>query len=257
MSSSSSDLRVYSSASPGWQTLLAAGLGCLTLLGLWSLFAGGFFDGVRLLYVATHEAAHAVAALLTGGHVHDIRIEANGSGHVSYQGDKPALVAAAGPAGPAWFSALFFWIATTRRFCAVVLVLITTALVLAGFFATTDLRAAWLLYGAASFGVLGIFGLPKLIHAAALFAYAFALGLGLLSAMDTLQVLAAPGDPDRLSDVAVITEAFGDVDPAHVRHVLLLAMGLGYAIAAPAIANIVAPQNPTNTTRYRNAKGTY
>lgn len=241
MSSSSSDPRVSSSASPGWQTLLAAGLGCLTLLGLWSFFAGRLFDGVQLLYVATHEAAHIVAALLTGGHIHEIRIEANGSDHVSYQGDEPALVAAAGPVGPAWVSALFLWIGTTRRFCALVLLLIATALVLAGSFATNDPRAAWLLYGAASFWVLGTSGLPKLIHAAALFAYAVALGLGVLGAMDTLHVLAASGDPDRSSDVAVIAHAFGDVDAAHVGRVLLFAMGLGYAIAALAIANVVAP----------------
>lgn len=257
MSSSNSDPRVSRSASFGWQALLAAGLGCLALLGLWSLFADGFVDGIRLLYVATHEAAHAVAALLSGGHVHNIQIEANGSGRIAYQGDEPALVAAAGPVGPAWISALLLWMAAARRLCAPTLVLIAIDLVLAGLFATTDPRAAWVLYVAASFGFLGALGLPKLIHAAVLFAYVLALAVGVQGAMDYLHILAAPGDPDRLSDVAVIAKAFGDVDPAHVRRVLLLAMGLGYAIAALAIANALAPQDPTNSTRYRNVKGTY
>lgn len=230
-------------------------MGCLTLLGLWSFFTADFADGIRLLYVATHEAAHAVTALLSGGHVHDIQIEANRSGHIAYQGEEPALVAAAGPVGPAWLSALFLWMAEARRVCAPMLVLVAISLTLAGFFTTTDPRATWVLYAAASLGFLGAFGLPNLIHAAMLFAYAFALTLGVLGAMDYLHILAAPGDPDRLTDVAIIAKAFGDVDPAHVRRVLLLAMGLGYAIAVLAIHNAVDLQKLTNSTRYRNAKG--
>jgi hypothetical protein len=86
-------------------SLAAAAL--LTVI-IWRLPFGGF-----LLYPFTilatwfHETGHGLAALLLGGHFHRLQLFGSGSGFASYSGPLlfgnlgSALVAAAGPLGPA------------------------------------------------------------------------------------------------------------------------------------------------------------
>src|SRR5262245_46120275 len=68
---------------------------------------------VRLFVTFVHESGHALAALLTGGHVGGLTVLPDGSGYTLTSGGSRLLILPAGYLGAALFGALLFYIANT------------------------------------------------------------------------------------------------------------------------------------------------
>ncbi len=78
----------------------------------------------RLFVVMVHEICHAVAALLTGGEVLEMRTNPNESGHTLAQGGIFPLISAAGYVGSALLGALLIYTGTLSQVQRLLLLLI-------------------------------------------------------------------------------------------------------------------------------------
>lgn len=85
--------------------------GVLTYI-LWNVSALDFIlYPLRLFVTFVHEAGHGIAALVTGGHIGQLQVFANGSGVATTAGGARWLILPAGYVGAAAFGAALFFIA--------------------------------------------------------------------------------------------------------------------------------------------------
>lgn len=77
--------------------------------GRWVLYP------LRILVCFLHESGHAVAALITGGHVDSIQINADGSGWTRSSGGSRSLTIMGGYIGSAVFGNLLFYLAVKTQ----------------------------------------------------------------------------------------------------------------------------------------------
>ncbi len=91
------------------QTLLISALAFLAVFVLWNQREMEMLlYPLRLFVTFVHEAGHVVAALISGGEVHEFIVYADGSGVARTRGGNPALIYPAGYLGAALFGSLLF-----------------------------------------------------------------------------------------------------------------------------------------------------
>ncbi|MCC6805635.1 MAG: M50 family metallopeptidase [Anaerolineae bacterium] len=96
------------------RALVIAILASLVVLVLWNIPQLDFIlYPVRLFVTFVHESGHGLAAILTGGHFENFRVDPNTSGVALTAGGWRWLILPAGYLGSALFGALLFYITNT------------------------------------------------------------------------------------------------------------------------------------------------
>lgn len=96
------------------RALVIAILASLVVLALWNIPQLDFIlYPVRLFVTFVHESGHGLAAILTGGHFQNFRVDPNTSGVALTAGGWRWLILPAGYLGSALFGSLLFYITNT------------------------------------------------------------------------------------------------------------------------------------------------
>lgn len=80
----------------------------------------GILTPLRLLQVWVHEFGHALTTVLTGGQVHELVVNLDGSGHVMSSGGFRPLIIVSGYLGSAFFGSLAFYFNNRFQWGAIV-----------------------------------------------------------------------------------------------------------------------------------------
>ncbi|MFN8448139.1 MAG: M50 family metallopeptidase [Anaerolineae bacterium] len=136
------------------RSLVIAIVAFLVVLVLWNIPQLDFIlYPVRLFVTFVHEAGHGLAAILTGGHFENFRVDPNTAGVALTSGGARWLVLPAGYLGAALFGALLFYITNTvpypRTISLILAILVAVITVL-----FTDLLSTAFLVGLGSALVL-------------------------------------------------------------------------------------------------------
>lgn len=127
------------------RALVIALVAFLVVLVLWNVPQLDFIlYPVRLFVTFVHESGHGLAAILTGGHFENFRVDPNTAGVALTSGGWRWLVLPAGYLGSALFGALLFYITNTvpyPRTISLVLAILVAAITL---LFTDLLSTAWL-----------------------------------------------------------------------------------------------------------------
>lgn len=219
--------------SPG-QVLLSVLLAVAGIAVLWYIAPPTHGFLVRQLYVALHEASHAGIAVLTGGNLSQLVIDANG-GHVNSSGGNRLLISAAGPLLPAWLSATMLALGVSRRFNAASLSLVAVALGLVACLSVAD-QATRL--GLSALAILATFGalwpLGGLLRSILVLVFAIGIGWGVLSSFSGLWSLGHPDQPSDIAQVATELDLSNIQYTANTFAALIIA---GYAFALLFVAD--------------------
>lgn len=104
--------------------LLTAALAVLTALLIHLVSTvpelAGILTPLRLLQVLVHEFGHALATVITGGQVHELVINMDGSGHVMSSGGLRPLIVMSGYLGSAFFGSVAFYFNNRYQWGAIV-----------------------------------------------------------------------------------------------------------------------------------------
>ena len=173
-----------------WMALPAA----LAVLALWRWPPlAPLLAAFNLFVTFVHEAAHSLAAILTGGSVLAFQVFADGSGVATTRGGNLLLIALAGYAGTAFFGASLFVLANRVPWPRVIVLLTGLVLLLSGLFAGAQGRALALALIAGALLLLLAWRAGRRVNL---------LALNLLAMLCALQVL---------RDLALLTLAGADV----------------------------------------------
>lgn len=127
------------------RALVVALIAFAIALVLWNVPQLGFIlYPIRLFVTLVHEAGHALAAVLTGGHVAGLVVSPDTSGVTYTLGGNRMLILPAGYLGSALFGALLFYIANTVPFPRTIALLLAIFLAAITLIFTSFLATAWL-----------------------------------------------------------------------------------------------------------------
>ncbi len=127
------------------RALLIALLAFVIVLVLWNIPALDFvLYPFRLFVTFVHESGHGVAALLTGGHFENFRVDPTGSGVALTTGGARWLILPAGYLGAALFGAVLFYLVNTVPFTKTIALVLAIMLAAITLLFTQFLATAWL-----------------------------------------------------------------------------------------------------------------
>ncbi|MEP7292584.1 MAG: M50 family metallopeptidase [Chloroflexota bacterium] len=128
------------------RALIIAVMAFVIALVLWNLPPLEFIlYPVRLFVTFVHESGHALAALISGGHVGSLTVFANGAGVTLTAGGSRALILPAGYLGAALFGAALFYFTNTVPFPRTISLVLAVLLVAVTLLLTSVLSTAWLI----------------------------------------------------------------------------------------------------------------
>lgn len=128
------------------RALVIAIIAFVIVLVLWNVPQLDFIlYPVRLFVTFVHESGHALAAVLTGGHVGGLAVNANGSGVTFTAGGSRLLILPAGYLGAALFGAVLFYAVNTVPFPRTISLVLAILVAAVTLLYTSFLSTAWLL----------------------------------------------------------------------------------------------------------------
>lgn len=127
------------------RALVIAVLAFVVVLILWRIPALDFIlYPIRLFVTFVHEAGHGIAALITGGHFENFRVDPSGAGVALTSGGWRWLILPAGYLGAALFGALLFYLANTVPFPRTISLVLALLVAVITLLFTSILSTAWL-----------------------------------------------------------------------------------------------------------------
>ncbi len=127
------------------RALVIALIAFVIVLVLWNVPQLDFIVyPVRLFVTFVHEAGHALATVITGGHVARLIVSPDTSGVTYSMGGSRMLILPAGYLGAALFGALLFYIANTVPFPRTISLILAILVALISLLFTEFLSTAWL-----------------------------------------------------------------------------------------------------------------
>lgn len=217
-----------------WQAFLSVSSAVAAIAGLWYVAPPTQGSLVSQLYVALHEASHAVTAYLTGGTSFRLVIE-DGGGHVVSSGGNRLLISAAGPLLPAWLSAAMLALGVCRRLNSLCLAFVAVAMSLVAWLGETDQGTR---LGLSAWAVIATFGalwpLGGLSRSILVLVFAIAIAIGVFSSFSGLW---HPGHPDQPSDIAQVASELGISSIRYVAKTFAVLIVAGYSFAILYVAN--------------------
>ena len=206
-----------------WQRLFAL---AATMLVVWWFWNTVLVWPLAILVVMFHELSHAIAAVLTGGHVVSISLSPNEGGLTATTGGWPIVILNAGYLGSLLWGVALMWLSRSPKRA-----LAATYVLAALLFGATFAYVRPILGFGFPFAMLAAFGLAALARKAPTFTSSFLSGLGVFSVLYALvdvhdDVLVAGAGS--VSDATMLATATGI--PAIVWGVAWIAAGIGVLI---------------------------
>lgn len=211
--------------------LLAFGV----VLVLWNVPQLGFvLYPVRLFVTFVHESGHGLAAILTGGHFENFRVDPNTAGVALTAGGSRLLILPAGYLGAALFGALLFYITNTvpyPRTISLILAILVAAITI---LFTDLLSTAWLVGLGSALVLLALWRFAdRSVNLLVLDALAMLAGLNVLLDLVALITHSNAAMGEVLNDAAAFSRDIAPIFPPVVWAVLwtiIAVMMLGAAV---------------------------